>query len=79
MIEWKDINLRFEELKDGDIVVARIKENMFHNETGIVIAVSKKGSLYDHMVLEEGFSGLWNLTEYLRDYCFTGTNTNDLI
>lgn len=73
-MQFKDINLRYGELKNGDIIVAKIKDDIFFNESGVVLTVYKDGYLYDHSVLEEGFSGVWNLTDFVSGYCLTGVN-----
>ena len=73
-MKFIDINLRFGDLKNGDICVLRIKDDVFFNESGVALAVYREGYLYDHSVLEEGFSGIWNLTDYVSGYASTGVN-----
>lgn len=90
-MEYKDVNIRFSELKKGDLVVARLLDSANWNQTGIVLAVYQGGHLYDAWCKEENMMPKenWCLTEHeveegtiqnlVRDYAFTGENVGDNI
>lgn len=90
-MNWKKSELRHAELKNGDIVVCKLLDNVNWNQTGIALGIYLDGQIYDAYVKEDDnlHHDEWSLTdreveygvhENLVDvYCFTGENVDDLI
>lgn len=75
-MEWRNVHLRFEELKNDDIVVCKLEEHSNWNRTGIVLAVYQNGLLYDTWSREDDILPCeqWEITDIVCEYSFTGKN-----
>lgn len=87
-MEWKDANLRFDELKDGDICFCRFEDKCDWSNIGFVIGVYSKddGHFLDERYVDEFVLPRNNwLLRYdntgkscVSKYLFTGENVNNI-
>ena len=89
-MEWKNVHLRFEELEDGDVVVARLIDDCSFNYTGFSLAIYFEGELYDHFVKEDNdvrdhlcLTNYWDREKQVclnivSEYLFTGENVENI-
>ena len=73
-MQFENINLRFKNVKNGNVCILKVKDDVWYNEIGLCMAVYKNGYFYDSQVVEEGLSSLWNVTDFVSGYCLTGVN-----
>jgi len=77
---WRNINLRFDELTDYDLIVAKLKKGSNWNNTGLVLAYYSKGKIYDSWAIDdkELDASQWEITDECEEYLNLIKNHNVL-
>lgn len=83
-MEWRNVHLRFADLKKGDLCTCILEEDFNWNKTGVVLAVYSQGHFFDAQCKEENMLDKeWHKLCYDDDstgvnrFLFTGINVKD--